>query len=145
VLPDREASDANFRLLLLAAQTIKRTQMAELPLAYFSLWTVKLGGWLPLIDSCTQCGSPLPGNAPIFFARSLGVFVCGRCRRPGMRVLPAAAVGVARRMLAERLDHLSSDSIPLRSARDLADVMLDIIEDQIGRKLTSREMLESQA
>src|SRR5579863_7362779 len=37
VLPDREASDANFRLLLLTAQTIKRTGKAELPLAYFTL------------------------------------------------------------------------------------------------------------
>src|SRR5579863_10112274 len=38
VLPDREASDANFRLLLLSAQTIKRTGKPELPLAYFALW-----------------------------------------------------------------------------------------------------------
>ena len=44
VLPDHEASDANFRLLLLAAQAIKRTGKPELPLAYFALWTVKLGG-----------------------------------------------------------------------------------------------------
>jgi len=50
VLPDREASDANFRLLLLSAQTVKRTTKPELPLAYFTLWTVKLGGWLPSLD-----------------------------------------------------------------------------------------------
>src|ERR1700722_6059852 len=55
VLPEREASDANFRLLLLAAQTMKRTREPELPLAYFSLWTVKLGGWLPSLDRCAHC------------------------------------------------------------------------------------------
>src|SRR5271154_452180 len=37
VLPDREASAANFRLLLLAAQTVKRTGKAELAMAYFTL------------------------------------------------------------------------------------------------------------
>src|SRR5579864_8581372 len=57
VLPDREAADANFRLLLLAAQTIKRTGRSELPLAYFALWTVKLGGWLPSLDACSACGA----------------------------------------------------------------------------------------
>ena len=56
VLPEREAADANFRLLLLAAQTVKRTGKVELPLAYFSLWTVKLGGWLPPLDACARCG-----------------------------------------------------------------------------------------
>ena len=43
VLPDHEPSDANFRLLLLVAQTIKKTGKPELPLAYFVLWTVKAG------------------------------------------------------------------------------------------------------
>src|ERR1700761_2566001 len=52
VLPEREASDANFRLLLLATQTVKHTGKTELPLAYFSLWTVKLGGWMPAVDRC---------------------------------------------------------------------------------------------
>src|SRR5277367_5140303 len=55
VLPDREPSDANFRLLLLAAQAVKRTRKPELPLAYFALWTVKLGGWLPRLDACSVC------------------------------------------------------------------------------------------
>src|SRR5271156_1000149 len=59
VLPDREPSDANFRLLLLASQTVKRTRKPELPLAYFTLWTVKLGGWLPRLDACSACGTVL--------------------------------------------------------------------------------------
>ncbi len=54
VLPDREPSDANFRLLLLAAQAVKRTGKPDLPLAYFALWTVKLGGWLPSLTRCAQ-------------------------------------------------------------------------------------------
>src|SRR3984885_5565784 len=55
VLPDREAADANFRLLLLVAQEVKRTRKPEIPLAYFALWTVKLGGWLPALDVCGRC------------------------------------------------------------------------------------------
>ncbi len=56
VLPDHEAADANFRLLLLTARAIKTRKKYELPLAYFSMWTVKLGGWLPSLDACSRCG-----------------------------------------------------------------------------------------
>ena len=63
VLPDREPSDPNFRLLLLAAQAVKRTGKPDLPLAYFALWTVKLGGWLPSLARCARCGEVLDPNA----------------------------------------------------------------------------------
>jgi DNA repair protein RecO (recombination protein O) len=145
VLPDHEASDANFRLLLLAAQSIKRTGKPEMPLAYFTLWTVKLGGWLPPLDTCSRCGKSLALTDPAYFARSGSALACGKCRVPGMRVISAAALAAARKMLAERLDRLNEEIIPLRAARELTDVMLDVIEHQIDRKLVSRELLESPA
>jgi DNA repair protein RecO (recombination protein O) len=149
VLPEREASDANFRLLLLAAQTVKRTGKPELPLAYFALWTVKLGGWLPPLDRCAFCSKALAEDAPAYFAPSASAIACGKCRKPGMRVISAAALSAARRMLGDRLDRLSQDATPdpisARAARDLTDVMLDVVEHQIDRKLKSRELLESPA
>src|SRR5271154_6781825 len=149
VLPEREASDANFRLLLLAAQTVKRTGKTELPLAYFALWTVKLGGWLPLLDRCAFCGKGLAEDAPAYFAPSASALACGKCRKPGMRVISAAALSAARKMLGQRLDRLNDDpvseAIGARPARELTNVMLDVIEHQIDRKLKSRELLESPA
>ncbi len=149
VLPEREASDANFRLLLLAAQTVKRTGQAELPLAYFALWTVKLGGWLPPLDRCAFCSKTLAEDAPAYFAPSASAIACGKCRKPGMRLISASALSVARRMLGERLDRLSQDAAPdpiaPRAARDLTNVMLDVVEHQIDRKLKSRELLEPPA
>jgi len=148
VLPEREPSDANFRLLLLAAQTVKRTGKPELPLAYFALWTVKLGGWLPALDRCGRCGSALGDDGPGYYLPSGSVLACGKCRRPGMRVLSAAVLALARKMLAERLDRIvaSSDLASLaRSAREITDAMLDAIEHQIDRKLKSRELLEQPA
>src|SRR6266849_4145018 len=56
VLPEREPADAAFRLVLLVARTIRREGRIALPLAYFNLWTVRLGGWLPQLDCCTRCG-----------------------------------------------------------------------------------------
>ena len=147
VLPDKEAADANFRLLLLCAQAVKRTSKAEPALAYFALWTVKLGGWLPPLDICARCGRPLLEQAqsalPAYFSRSSSAIVCANCRRPGMRAISRDALVVGQRMLAERLDRLGEDSVPPRAAKEITETMLDVIEHQIDRKLTSRELLES--
>lgn len=147
-LPGREASDANFRLLLLVSQNVKRHLKPEVPLAYFALWTVKLGGWLPPLDVCGRCGRPLykdTSGRPAYVAPSASALLCDRCRKPGMRVLSAAALSAARKMLAERLDKLDETSFAPGATRDLTEVMLDIIEHQIDRKLTARELLEQPA
>lgn len=145
VLPDREPSDANFRLLLLAAQAVKRTERSELPLAYFALWTVKLGGWLAPLDACASCGRALDAGAqsgPAFLLPGSLSMACAKCRKPGMRTISAGALDASGKMLAERLDRLSEDSIPPGAAREVTQIMLDVIEYQIDRRLTSRELLE---
>jgi DNA repair protein RecO (recombination protein O) len=147
VLPDKEVSDANFRLLLLCAQTVKRDGKAEPALAYFALWTVKLGGWLPPLDICSRCGRLVDGpgetGQPAYFARAASAIACVNCRRPGMRMISAAALATLRRMLTERLDRLRDGSVPPRAAKEITEMMLDVIEHQMDRKLTSRELLES--
>jgi DNA repair protein RecO (recombination protein O) len=145
VLPDHEPADANFRLLLVVAQTIKKTGKPELPLAYFVLWTVKLGGWLPALDACARCGRKLDPKEAAFFSPSASAISCSKCRRPGTRTLSFAVLAAARKMLGERLDKLNEEMISPRTARDLSDVMLDVIEHQIDRRLKSRELLESLA
>ncbi|HUJ33187.1 MAG TPA: DNA repair protein RecO [Candidatus Acidoferrum sp.] len=144
VLPDKEASDANFRLVLLCAQAVKRTRKPEPALAYFTLWTVKLGGWLPALDVCSRCGRALMGAEPnqaAYFSASGSAFVCGNCRRPRMRVISPAGLRAMKRMLAERLDRLSEEAVPVSAAKEVTDVMLDVIEHQIDRKLASRELM----
>jgi len=147
VLPEHEASDANFRLLLLASQMVKKNLKPEIPLAYFTLWTVKLGGWLPPLDRCGRCGQLLTENESAYFSTSSSTIICGRCRRSGMRVLSPAAILLERRMLSERLDRLMEGitSNLSRPARELTNVMLDVVEQQIDRKLKSRELLEQPA
>ena len=146
VLPEREAADASFRLLLLAAQSVKRTRSAWLPLAYFALWTVRLGGWLPRLDACSACGAVLGEKDQAFTTRSGTAIFCAKCRKVGMRAISAGAIAASRRMLLERLDRLVDEPVSDRIApdisREISNVMLDIIENQIDRKLVSRQLLE---
>jgi DNA repair protein RecO (recombination protein O) len=149
VLPEREASDPTFRLVLLVSQSIKRTAKPELPLAYFLLWMVKLGGWLPPLDTCGRCGRAFTtgqGNGaaePAYFSRAVSALSCAKCRTPGMRLFSAAALAAGRKMLAGRLDQLSDADVPSRAAHEWTQAMLDLIEHQIDRKLKSRELLEA--
>src|SRR5262249_51337970 len=131
VLPDREPSDANFRLLLLSSQEVKRTGKPELPLAYFSLWSVKLGGWLPALDRCAKCGRVVGGSEPAYFSPRASAIFCSQCRQPGMRTLSSNALSAARKMLAERLDKLNANIAEPKFLREITDCMLDIVEHQI--------------
>lgn len=145
VLPDREASDANFRLLLLASQAVKRTGKPELPLAYFALWSVKLGGWLPALDRCAKCGRVVGAQEAAFFSPRASAIYCAKCRQAGMRALSPKALAAAKKIGAERLDRIAEDLVEPQYLRELTDCMLDIVEHQIDRKLISRELLEPPA
>src|SRR5215467_8807657 len=57
VLPEHETAEAMFRLLLLTVREIERTAAWQLPLSYFAFWTVRLDGYLPLLDRCAKCGT----------------------------------------------------------------------------------------
>lgn len=141
VLPEREPVDAYFRLTLLAAQYIKREKRIELPLAYFALWTVRLGGWLGSFENCARCGKGIAG-AIYANPASLG-FMCVNCRGAGMRALPEGATSAARSILNERLDRFKPSDFSKSALNALSEYSLDLIEHQIERKLKAREILES--
>src|ERR1700722_4864992 len=144
VLPDREPSDPAFRLLLLATQSIKKTGRTVLPLAYFALWSVRLGGWLPSLKNCTKCRAEL-GAGPAYFTPSHLGLTCERCRAPGLKPLSPAALAAARKIEGEKLERLNESEISPRAAAELTHFMLDVIEHQLEKKLKTRSMLESNA
>src|SRR3989441_1818087 len=106
VLPEHEVSEAMFRLVLLAAREIERTGDWTLPLSYFAFWTVRLGGWLPRFDRCSQCGTAFGGKPAFYDARHSGLF-CEKCRRSGMKSLQLGARNLAERFTGEGLDPLA--------------------------------------
>ena len=142
VLPERESAEASFRLVLLTARAIQRREGVALPLAYFNLWTVRLGGWLPQLDRCARCGREV-GNEGVFGSPLQAGLACGDCRRPGMRAISARGLALARRILAEKLDRLAEQDWPAAPVDELNAYLLDLIEHQIERKLTTRRLLES--
>lgn len=140
LLPEREASDPAFRLLLLAARTIEQSRKPLAPLTYFCLWTVKLGGWMPELSKCQKCGKDLQAGA--YAAAARPGLLCGDCRLPGFRALPGGSILLARRMLQEKLEVLLEAAKP-EDCISLRTFLLDVIEHHAERKLNTRRMLES--
>jgi len=77
VLGEREVADPQF-----ACSCWRKSDPDERPspaiLAYFSLWTVRLGGWLGSLDECASAARHSEGRC-VRFAGSSGLS-CGDCR-----------------------------------------------------------------
>ena len=152
ILGEREVADPQFRLLLLAARAIRTNGPAPAILAYFALWTVRLGGWLGSLDRCAQCGKSLerisgyasPGSSEIF---------CENCReaenrssfRSGRKLesISQVALSVGRTALSGTLERLLKDKPSLTGSDEISSYALNILEQHMERKLTARQMLES--
>jgi DNA repair protein RecO (recombination protein O) len=141
-LPEREASEPMFRLILLTAQEIERTGEWLLPLCYFAFWTVRLGGWLPRFGRCANCGASF-GSAPAYFANWEPGLLCGKCRRSRMPAMHQAARDLAERFTGERLDRITLSEQTKPAVKELREAALGWIEHHTERKLATRQLLEN--
>ncbi len=141
VLGEREVAEPNFRLLLVTGRAIKAGADPRIVLGYFALWTVRLGGWLPRLERCTRCSAAISDSG--YFSGEGGT-VCGGCRERGHEYSSSGTLVLARRMLANKLDEfLKPDLGSLApNAYELQNLMLNMIERQIERKLRTRKLME---
>ncbi len=140
VLPDREASDAVFRLALVTARTIAREKKIDLALAYFAFWMVRLGGWLPPLDRCARCGKAF-GSQASFHAPFHAGLLCNACRQPGMEALGAEGRTLTERFAVEGLEDLKGVKSANGRLVELREAMLDLIEHHVEKPLATRKML----
>ena len=142
VLPEHEAAEPMFRLILLTVREVDRTGDWSLPLSYFAFWTVRLGGWLPRFDRCSLCGTPF-GAQPAYHAAWEAGLVCEKCKRPGMKPLHLAGRQLAETFAGQRLDHIESTEPLKAAAKELREAALNWIEHHTERKLGTRALLET--
>jgi DNA repair protein RecO (recombination protein O) len=140
VLPEHEASEPMFRLILLTVREIERRTSLGLPLSYFAFWTVRLAGWLPRFDACSTCGKPF-GREVAWQASWTPGLMCAEHRRSGMKPVSYEARVLAERFTGERLDKL--EVLPEGPAAELREAALNWIEHHTERKLAVRELLET--
>ena len=141
VLPEQEAADPMFRLLLLTAREVERRGDWKLPLAYFAFWTVKLGGWLPPLDRCVSCGKSF-GQSDAFQSALFDGLHCNDCRKPGMKPISKQGREFGTKFQV-KLEDLDSSACNEAALQEFQETFLNWIELHTERKLFTREMLET--
>jgi len=138
VLPEHEAADPVFRLVLVVSRAISAGKGIWPPLAYFALWSVRLAGWLPGLDRCENCGRAFgPEGA---YAQPSGDLVCGDCRIGG-ELVSGETLQLGRKILAEKLDRLLDAPPAELELKKVFQLALDIVEREVDRKLSTRKLL----
>jgi DNA repair protein RecO (recombination protein O) len=142
VLGEREAADAQFRLILLTARAIRVHGPSQVILAYFSLWTARLGGWLGPLDRCSSCGRDLQLETA-FHPAGFAELFCENCREDWAKQISKEALAVGRTALSGTLDRLLTENPPVGSTKEILSYALDVLEHHIEKKLISRKTFET--
>ena len=145
LMPDREASDAVFRLSLAVLQEL-RGPVLWMPLTYFELWMTRLMGFLPEFSECVVCGSALDGSAldgsRAFYHALADGLMCLDDKRVASSELSSESRKIAAQMLRSRVSEFSGIDWPKAVGADLRKFLLQILERHIEKKLVTAGMLD---
>jgi DNA repair protein RecO (recombination protein O) len=141
VLGEREAADAQFRLILLTARAIRVHGASQAVLAYFGLWTAKLGGWLGPLNRCSSCGRDFAVEAA-YHAPGFAELYCSGCRGDWSKQISKEALSIGGIALTGTLDRLLKENPASGPTREILSYALDVLEHHMEKKLISRKTFE---
>lgn len=146
LLPPEEANEKFFRLLLAVLESLRSNVWRGV--IYFSLWAVRLSGWLPTLDACLGCGSVLEGERA-FFSRGRSGLLCNHCRAAlggsNYWELSVNSRAIAAEMLRRPVLQISEHGWACDTAADLRRFLVQQIESHAERRLITASMLEEAA
>ena len=157
LLPSAEPSEKFFRLLVAVLESLRpaggegSVQAGRVwrAVTYFSLWAVRLSGWLPELHVCLSCGSLLddpesPERA--FFSRDRAGLICGHCRRTSGAgnhwELSRESREIAGQILRQPVAQLGETDWTQSTAADLRRFLVQQMESHGERRLITAPMLE---
>lgn len=138
-LPEHDPHETVFRLVL-AVLEHTTVQNPWMPLTYFSLWIIRLMGWLPDLSCCTQCGERLAAGEASFHPQSDGLF-CHLHRQGSAQMLSADSWMLAQRVLREPVTAFVEEPWSRRRAQDLRRFTLQALERHLERRLRSADAI----
>ena len=144
LMPDREASDAVFRLSLAVLQELRGATL-WMPLTYFELWMTRLMGFLPEFSECVVCGRALDdnrGGSRAFYHALADGLMCLDDKRVASSELSPESRKIAAQMLRSRVSEFAEIDWPKAVCADLRKFLLQILERHIEKKLVTAGMLE---
>jgi DNA repair protein RecO (recombination protein O) len=152
LLPPGEPNDRFFRLLIAVLDHMGALEDGSVwrAVTYFSLWAVRLSGFLPDLHACLSCGSVLADSESwerAFFSRGRDGLMCAGCRRsagPGSLELSVESRELAEQMLRKPVAQIPQTGWARETCADLRRFLVQQIEGHIERKLMTPPVLEAE-
>jgi DNA repair protein RecO (recombination protein O) len=147
LLPEREVNEQTFRLLLAVLRSLKASGEVDRPLLYLNYWLLRLGGVLPSLEQCSECGQPL-GETGGFYGQGSEGLLCDSCRRGcrdlGGRALErvsAASLALASMLRQTSLDRWQASGSAPEGCREARRFFEEVVENHAGKRLVTRPLL----
>jgi DNA repair protein RecO (recombination protein O) len=146
-LPAAEVNERFFRLLLSVLEHLREgARNVWRAVTYFSLWVVRLAGFLPALDVCIVCGAWLddperPERA--FFSRAAEGLYCSACRLRDSWEISVESRAKAAEMLKKPVAQVSGGEWAKGTAADLRHFLVQRMEEAIERRLITAPVLEA--
>ena len=154
LLPPAEPNERFFRLLMTVLEHMRAAPPEPGSVwraaTYFTLWAVRLSGFLPELNVCLGCGSVLEDHETrerAFFVRGRAGLLCGACRKtagPGSWELSAESRTIAEEMLRKPVAQVGPVEWSRETCADLRRFLVQQIETHIERKLMTPPVLEAE-
>jgi len=155
LLPPAEPNDRFFRLLTTVLEHMRTPDSTGgggvwCAVTYFSLWAVRLSGFLPDLHVCLGCGSLLADRETwerAFFIRGRDGLLCAECRRTagaGSWELSMESRVMAEEMLRKPVAQIGQLAWAREMCADLRRFLVQQIEVHIERKLLTAPVLETE-
>jgi DNA repair protein RecO (recombination protein O) len=152
MLPEHEPNDPYFRLILLVISEIEKglddIRAGEgdsfrmwRALTYFTLWSVRLGGWLPHLGVCIRSGEPLAAQETVYFHRGEDGLFSSRFRDADCRPMAPESREIAAEMLKKSLTALAEREWSRSTAADLRQFLEQRLEEQFEHRLKTAPLL----
>jgi len=152
LLPPGEPNDRFFRLLIAVLEHLGALEEGSVWRAatYFSLWAVRLSGFLPGLHVCLGCGTLLADGERwerAFFNRGRDGLMCAECRRTAgasSYELSVESRVIAEEMLRKPVGQIGQTGWARETGADLRRFLVQQIEGHIERKLMTPPVLEAE-
>jgi DNA repair protein RecO (recombination protein O) len=168
VLPEHEPNEKFFRLLLSVVDEIRfsvqggflsparvangSSGVAVAPgeavpvwlwraLAYFSLWSLRLGGWLAPLNVCVQSGVELGPDETAYFERSQPGLISAEFRSRDSWAMSPESRAIATEMLRKPLKDLREQPWAPETAAELRRFLTQRLEAQVDGRLKTAAVL----
>jgi DNA repair protein RecO (recombination protein O) len=155
LLPPNEPNDRFFRLLTTVLEHMHVGDSAGAgsvwrAVTYFSLWAVRLSGFLPDLHVCLSCGGVLADRETrerAFFIGGRDGLMCAECRRTagaGSWEMSVESRVMAEEMLRKPVAQIGQTGWARETCADLRRFLVQQIERHIERRLITPAVLEAE-